>query len=183
MSCRITQCRVAPRLKVNERLADQILLAVSTCVLQNRRIPGCTQGSKFARFGRPVVAVSTHTHASVAAYVSSRLRPTIKGYEGFADQVLLRAYTCVLQKSGLRPGVERLAGLRRPTAAVSIHMCVAKQVHQIRVLQHTCVCSQQNLVGQPFVNLDPRCNSALSYSATHMFVPAAAGGRPNLCSR
>ena len=99
----VTQCRVAPRVKVNERLADQVLLAVSTCVLPNRRIPGCTQGSTVARFGRPVFAVSTRTHTCVAEYVSSRLRPTIKGYKGFADQVLLRAYTCVLQKSGLRP--------------------------------------------------------------------------------
>ena len=47
------------------------------------------------------------------------------------------------------------------------------------VLRHTCVCSQQNLVGQTFVNLDLRCNSALMYSATHMCVPAAAGGQPS----
>ena len=59
----------------------------------------------------------------VAEYVSSRLHPTINvtSYKGFADQVLLRAYTCVLQKSGLHPGVEILPGKHRPTAAVTIH--------------------------------------------------------------
>ena len=64
-------------------------------------------GQTLPRFGRPVVADSTHM--CVAEYVSSKLRPTFKGYKGFADQVLLRAYTCVAQKSGLHPGVEILS--------------------------------------------------------------------------
>ena len=40
----------------------------------------------------------------VAEYVSSRLFPAFQGYKGFADEVLLQAYTCALQKSGLHPG-------------------------------------------------------------------------------
>ena len=42
-----------------------------------------------ANFGRPVVAVSAHTHMSVAERVKSGLHPTFKGYKGFADQLLL----------------------------------------------------------------------------------------------
>ena len=104
----------------------------------------CYQG-----FGRPIVAVSTHTH--VCCRIRQFKTAPFKGYKGFADQVLLRAYTCVLQKSGLHQEVEMLSGLRcehRHThthvrcglghlrvapkgqgykGAVSIRMCVEEQ--------------------------------------------------------
>ena len=51
---------------------------------------------RLQRLGRPVAAASKHL--CVAEYVSSGLRPTFKVYKGFTDQMLLRAYTCVLQK-------------------------------------------------------------------------------------
>ena len=125
--CRIDQCRVAPRVKVYRGLADQMLLGAYTCVLQNRRTQGCTQGSGATKVwptSYMCVAVGTHAHA-VAEYVSSGLHPSFKGYKGFADQVVTRAYTYVLQKSGLHQGIEVSPGLRRPTAAASIHMRVA----------------------------------------------------------
>ena len=53
---------------------------------------------RLQRFGRPVVAVSTRM--CVAEYVSSGLQPTFQGYKGFADEVLLPAYRCVLQNRG-----------------------------------------------------------------------------------
>ena len=87
----------------------------------------CTQGSKVTKVW-PTSCCCEHTHITqmcVAEYVSSGLHPTFKGYRGFADQVLLRANTCALQKLGLHPGFEILSSLRRPPAAVNIHMCVA----------------------------------------------------------
>ena len=48
--CRRTnQCRVAPRVKVYKGLADHMLLGAYTCVLQNRRNQGCTQGSEVTK--------------------------------------------------------------------------------------------------------------------------------------
>ena len=66
----------------------------------------CTPASRLQRLGRSVVAVSKHLR--VAGYVSSGLHPTFKVYKIFADQMLLRAYTCVLQKSHLHQRVEIL---------------------------------------------------------------------------
>ena len=147
MSCRITQCRVAPRLKVNERLADQILLAVSTCVLQNRRIPGCTQGSKFARFGRPVVAVSTHTHEC-----------------------------CSICQFTAAPNNQGLRGLRRPSAAASIHMCIA----EIRVAPRSRKISRASPTncGCEHTHVCRKTSTSNQGSATHMCVLPAEFGRP-----
>ena len=48
--CRRTnQCRVAPRAKAGKGLADQVLLGAYTCVPLNRRIQGCTRGSKVTK--------------------------------------------------------------------------------------------------------------------------------------
>ena len=71
-----------------------------------RRTDDAPKDEMLPSFGRPIVAVSTHM--CVAENVSSRLHPTFKGYKGFADQVLLRAHTCALQKAGLHPEVEIL---------------------------------------------------------------------------
>ena len=38
----------------------------------------------------------------VAEQVVSGLHPRVKGYEGLADQLLLRAHTCVLHRGQLR---------------------------------------------------------------------------------
>ena len=65
--------------------------------------PKSAMGERLQRFGRPVVAVSTRM--CVAEYVSSGLCPTFQGYKGFADEVLLQAYTIVWQQSGLHPTV------------------------------------------------------------------------------
>ena len=79
---------------------------------------------KSAMFGRPVVAVSTRM--CVAEYVSSSLHPTFQGYKGFADEVLLQAYTCVLPKSGLHPRVEILSELRQ-CCCEHTHACCRNQ--------------------------------------------------------
>ena len=61
------------------------------CVLQkkkglNPRTKGCQE------CGKPSAA-----HTCAFQKNSSRLHPRVKGYTGLADQLLLRAYTCVLQ--------------------------------------------------------------------------------------
>ena len=83
------------------------------------------KGQRLQRFGRAVVAVSTHTHVCHCAQHSrvTNVSPTKrcrehthtcvccrnqgctqgpKFYQGFADQLLLRAYTCVLQSGSLK---------------------------------------------------------------------------------
>ena len=58
----------------------------------------------------------------------SKLCTRIRGYKGLAYQVLLRAHTRVFQKKThslkVAPKDQRLHGIGRRTAAVSIHMCV-----------------------------------------------------------
>ena len=111
------------------------------------------------RFGRPTVAVSTHTHTNRcgAEYVSSRLHPTFNGCKGFADQVLLRAYTCVLQKSGPEPEVEILSRLRREHTHVPCrlgHLRVAPEGQGLQGLQgfarllRAYICVLQNKLNQ-----------------------------------
>ena len=56
--CRIHQCRVAP--KGLRGLADQILLGAYTCVWQNTRTQGCSQGSK--AIATATASRHTHTH-------------------------------------------------------------------------------------------------------------------------
>ena len=112
--CRIDQCRVAPRVKVDKGLADQMLLRVHTCLSQNRWFQGCTQGSKVTKVwptscccehtrtlqnmsiqrctqGSRSATARTHT---VRAHVSCRTdqskgAPTEQGLQGLADPLLL----------------------------------------------------------------------------------------------
>ena len=80
-----------------------------TCVCcRIRQFKVAPAGQGLHGFGRPRTAVRTHT---VRAHVScrihqSRVARTDQELRRFDDQVLLRAYTCVLQKPGLHPGVE-----------------------------------------------------------------------------
>ena len=67
----------------------------------------CTQHSKVIR-ASPTKCCCKHTHVCVA-----EIRVAPKGRNFIrASPVLLRAYTCVLQKSGLHQEVEMLSGLR-----------------------------------------------------------------------
>ena len=99
------------RVKGNKDLAHQLLLhpkdqglqgfdrpsalGAYTCaeICQFKVAPKSAMGQRLQRLGRPVVAVSKHL--CVAEYVSSGLYPTFQGYKGFADEVLLQAYTHV----------------------------------------------------------------------------------------
>ena len=63
--CRTNQRRVAPRVKAYKGLADQMLLGAYTCVLRNRRIQGCTQGSEVTKVW-PSSCCCEHTHICFA---------------------------------------------------------------------------------------------------------------------
>ena len=58
------------------------------------------KGQRSRRFGRPVVAVSTHTHHTDVC--------------------------CRIRQFRAAPNIQGLQGLRRPGAAASKHMCVAE---------------------------------------------------------
>ena len=113
----------------------------------------CYQG-----FGRPIVAVSTHTH--VCCRIRQFKTAPFKGYKGFADQVLLRAYTCVLQKSGLHQEVEMLSGLR----------CEHRHTHTHVRHTHTRALRTRSLEG---CTQEPRVQGfgrPLAAASTHMCV-------------
>ena len=82
----------------------------------------CTQHSKVIR-ASPTKCCCKYTHVCVA-----EIRVAPKGRNFIrASPVLLRAYTCVLQKSGLHQEVEMLSGLRcehRHTQNTHTHTCV-----------------------------------------------------------
>ena len=63
----------------------------------------------------------------------AEITPAPKGRnfdQDFADQLLLSAYTCVLQNGSLGVAAkdQGLQGFARPVVAASIHMCAAKQI-------------------------------------------------------
>ena len=111
------QRRVALRVKVYEGLADQTLQGAYTCVWQNKRIQGCSQGSKVAK-AWPTSCFCEHTH------VCCRIRQF-----NVAQTVLLRGHTLrghmrLADQSRVAPMDQRLQTFGRPIAAVSTHMCL-----------------------------------------------------------
>ena len=100
------------------------------------------KGKRLQRFGRPVVAASTHTHMSVADSGVTRVRrPSVaasihiciegcmqasKFYQGFADQLHCeRTHVgCRMNHLRIAPKDQGLQRFRRPIAAAT--MCVAK---------------------------------------------------------
>ena len=122
--CSVNQRRVDPRVKVYKGLADHVLLGAHTHVCRRTgEFRVAPKGQRLQRFARPVVAVSTHTCVCCCAQHSraTKVSPTKccrehtrvccrnqgctqgpKFYQGFADQLLLRAYTCVLQSGSLK---------------------------------------------------------------------------------
>ena len=94
--CRTDEFRVAPKGPVS-------------CRTDQSRVAPTDQGYK--GFGRPIAALSIHM--CVAECVISGLHPRVQSYNGVADQLLLRAYTCVLQNTSIEdctrgPRVTRL---------------------------------------------------------------------------
>ena len=134
-----------PRVKGYNGVADQLLLRAYTCVLHNRSTKfnqalHQPEDQGLQGFDRPTAAASAHTHththarvrARVAEYANSGLHPRIKGYEGLADDMLLRAYTrfcCRINQFKVATGDQRLHRFGRPTAAVSTHVCVAENIN------------------------------------------------------
>ena len=101
--------RLAPRIKkVQEFGRPTAAASIHICVSET--VPGCTRGSRdwptncdmsvkvapkgqgLQVFGRLCVAVSIHV--CVAEYINSGLHVSVKGYNGLADQLLLREHTC-----------------------------------------------------------------------------------------
>ena len=149
-------CRVAPRVKAYKGLADpKSAESIHMCVaeqMMHLRVT-CYQGLA----DQQLLLAHTHTNRCGAEYVSSRLHPTFNGCKGFADQVLLRAYTCVLQKSGPEPEVEILSRLRREHTHVPCrlgHLRVAPEGQGLQGLQgfarllRAYICVLQNKLNQ-----------------------------------
>ena len=118
----------------------------------------CTQHSKVIR-ASPTKCCCKHTHVCVA-----EIRVAPKGRNFIrASPVLLRAYTCVLQKSGLHQEVEMLSGLRcehRHTQNTHTHTCVT----------HTRALRTRSLEG---CTQEPRVQGfgrPLAAASTHMCV-------------
>ena len=84
--------RLAPRIKkVQEFGRPTAAASIHICVLQKKK--GLNPRTKACQgCGKPSAA-----YTCVFQKNSSRLHPRVKGYTGLADQLLLRAYTCVLQ--------------------------------------------------------------------------------------
>ena len=82
-------------LKCYKGPADRALLQACTCVLQTTKTQDFTQGSTVAKVW-PNTCCCGHTH--VCCRINHRRVATrVKLYEGFSDQTLHGAYTCVLQ--------------------------------------------------------------------------------------
>ena len=95
-------------------------------MLQNMSVQGCTQHSRSTRV-LPTKCCCEHTHVCCRNQTCTQ---GSKFYQGFADQLLLSAYTCVSQNGalGVPPKDQGLQGFARPFVAASIHMCVPKQI-------------------------------------------------------
>ena len=140
--CRIDQTRVASAAGSTrvismlhvmardfEALADQLHLRAHTCVLQRKSIEGCTLGSTVTRVS-PTRCCCEHTHVYCRNQGCTQMS---KFYQGFADQLLLRADTCVLQTEspeGCTQG-SRLTSVR-PTNCCREHTHASCQVSQTR---------------------------------------------------
>ena len=106
--------------------AASIHMCVCCRIYQSRVAP---EDQGLQGFDRPIAA-RAHTHtARVAEYANSGLHPRIKGYEGLADDVLLRAYTRLLQNKPIQGCNQGLHGFVRPTASVSTRMRVAENIN------------------------------------------------------
>ena len=106
---------------------DQVLLRAYTCVLQNDKTQHVTQGSTVTKVW-PTTCCCGHTH--VCCRINHRRVATrVKLYEGFSDQTLQGAYTCVLQNrriqgssQGSNPGSKVTKVW--PTSFCCEHTCV-----------------------------------------------------------
>ena len=121
------QLQLHPRIKGYKGLADQVRLGAYTCVSRNLSIQSCTQ----VRHVWPTSCCCEHTH------VCCRIRqfrpaPNIpRFYKAFADEVLLQATAstharCRISQLRAAPKDHRLRRFGRPTAAASIHTCIAE---------------------------------------------------------
>ena len=136
MCCRISKLRLHPRIRGLQGLGRPGAAASThTCVFQKETpfSQGCTQGSTVV-WGRPMNCCCKHTH--VCGRIICQLKACTEDQKGTrvgptkfrCDQALPRAHTCVFQKKThsfkVAPKDQRLYGVGRRTAAVSIHMCV-----------------------------------------------------------
>ena len=131
----------SPRIKGYKGLADRVLLrALCDQILLTRVWPtNCDLLLRACKFKKKEAAESarlgahTHTHTCVAESVSSKLHRKVKGFEGLAAQLLrARAHThthtrCRIGQLKVVPQDQGLRGLGRPSAAASIHMCIAEK--------------------------------------------------------
>ena len=94
--------------------------------IDRKSTQSCTEGQGLRRFGRRN-APTDHTHVRCRVY-QFRVAPKSQGLQRSADQLLLRAYTCVLHNRSTKfnqglhqPEDQGLQGFDRPTAAASAH--------------------------------------------------------------
>ena len=141
MGCRMSHLRVAPihmcecvwqnksnqgcaqGLKCFKGSADQVLLQAYTCVLRYDKTRGFTQGATVTKVS-PTTCCSGRTHVCCRIHQRT-VAPRVS--RGLADQILLGAYTCVWQNTGVQgcsQGSKAIA-----TATASTHTCVAEKVN------------------------------------------------------
>ena len=147
-----TSCCSEHKSMLHKRCCCEDTRCEGTCVLQNRTINGCTHGSRVTNVW-PTKCGWEHTHVccricrfkvaskghgirefgrSIATVGQLRVVPGSRVTKAWpTSQLLLRAYTCVLQRN---PGCTRIApkdqglqGFARPLDA-SVHMCVASNI-------------------------------------------------------
>ena len=129
MCCRISKLRLHPRIRGLQGLGRPGA-AASTHMCVSEKTPfiqGCTQGSK-AVWDWPTDCCCEHTHVCVAeSHVNSRLAPRIKKVQELGRPNFAATRCCCEKKPHsfkVAPKDQRLYGVGRRTAAVSIHMCV-----------------------------------------------------------
>ena len=112
--------RLAPRIKkVQEFGRPTAAASIHICVSET--VPGCTQGSQVTR-DWPTNCCCEHTRVCCRVY-QFRVAPiSVKGYNGLADQLLLREHACdmcVAEKT-------TQGWFGRPHPEERTHMCAAK---------------------------------------------------------
>ena len=87
-----------PRVEMSQRSSRPgAAVSTYTCVLQNNKTQGFTQGSAVAKAWpgwTTCRGVHTHVHCRIH---QCRVAPRVKIYKGLADQMLLRVHTCLSQ--------------------------------------------------------------------------------------
>ena len=125
MVCCRKNAGLNPRTKRYPRCGQpSAAVSIDMCVSQ-KQFKVAPKDQRLQRIGRPTAAVSIHM--CVAEYINSGLHLSVKGYNGLADQLLLREHTsCVLQQKSTQDWFGRARPVGRTHVCCKIsHLKVA----------------------------------------------------------